>query len=455
MAAGAVQRSRKVGVEVGVDGLPPGPREPTLRQIVRFVWRPAEFMEECHRRYGEVFSARIQRGGHPFVFLVDPTAIREVLTGPPEVFRSGEANAVFSSLLGRYSLLVLDGPEHVRERRLMLPPFHGERMRSHQQMIGEIAERAVSRWPVGTPFPVATSTRAIALEIILRAVIGIDEADRLELLSARLRRVLDISSSPWSVLALLLTHPKGFVMRHASGRTPLLSSVNDLLFDHIARRRADPRLSERTDVLSILLQARDEDGAPLGDQHLRDELISLLLAGHETTATALAWALERLAHNPEVYERLADESAPDADAFMEATIQETLRLRPVFMFVVRQLAEPATIAGYRLPAGTVLTPCTHLVHRRPDIYPAPSAFRPERFLEESPGTYTWLPFGGGTRRCIGASFATHEMKTILRTITRAGRPLPADRAPETVRRRGITLAPSADARIVFQPHTTG
>jgi cytochrome P450 len=335
----------------------------------------------------------------------------------------------------------------------MLPPFHGERMRAHQELMYGAAERSIASWPKGSPFAVAPFMRAMALDVIVRVVLGIDEADRSSRLVASLQRLLDVSSSPWRFFGLLLLDPNRFVMRMWSEHAPLLKRLNLLLLDYIARRRRDPDLPDRTDVLSELLLAHDEDGLPLSDQHLRDELVTLLVAGHETTATSLAWALERIARNPHVYDRLADERAPDAGAFLDATIKETLRQRPIVPFVVRQLAAPVELGDYRLPAGVILAPCVQLLHRRPEIFPDPDIFRPERFIERSPGAYTWLPFGGGTRRCLGASFAMQEMRTVLRAVTRAGRPLACDAREEPIGRRGITLAPARGGRIIFQPHS--
>ena len=432
---------------VGAWELPPGPPAMPARQAVAWVRRPLELLEDCGRQFGDAFTLRLA-GMPPLVMLSDPVAIREVLTGDPRTLRSGEANAALQAALGRRSLLLLDGDEHLQERRLLLPAFHGERMRRYGELIAGVAEREVARWPVDRPLPLAPAMRRIALEVIGRAVIGVDEPARLAALTQALRRLLDATTSPAQLLVLMTLRPGGRAMRAWQRTSPTLRGVDTLLYDEIARRRADGSGAGREDILSLLLQARDEDGAPMGDRHLRDELMTLLVAGHETTATALAWAFERLVRHPEAYDRVrAEAGSADGDPYLDAVIKETLRVRPVIPFVVRQVAEPVELAGRRWPAGVRLAPCVHLVHRRPDVYPEPDAFRPERFLETPPGTYTWIPFGGGTRRCLGAAFALFEARVVLRVVGSAGR-LVADRPrAEAIGRRGIALVPARGARV--------
>jgi cytochrome P450 len=426
--------------------LPPGPHATQLRQTVDWVRRGPALLEECARRYGVPFTARLASGA-PFVILDDPEAIREVFTGDPEVLRSGEANRILAATLGPDSVLVMDGREHLRERKLMLPPFHGKRMQRYGDLMAEIAREEIARWPAGGRVRAAEPMRAIALEVIARAVFGVAEADQRARLARALSRLLGGITKPHRVLGLLLFPPGGRIVRLWQRTSPALRRVDALILEEVARGRSDPRLEEREDILSLLLQARTEDGEPLSDAHLRDELMTMLIAGHETTAVALAWALERLARHPGAYDRLAS----DGDEYADAVVKETLRIRPVIPFALRLLAAPMTVGGREYPAGVRLAPCAHLVHRRADIYSEPGAFRPERFLERPAGTYTWIPFGGGIRRCLGGAFAEFEMRTVLREVARSGRILPAGGRDEPVGRRGLTSAPANDATVVWEP----
>jgi cytochrome P450 family 135 len=417
---------------------------------VEWVRRPLAFLEECERVYGDSFTVRL-RPGQAIVMVSDPEAVREVFTGDPEILRSGEANRLLGAALGSYSLLLLDGREHLHERRLMLPPFHGERMRGYGELIAGVAQRSLRRWPAGRAFPVAPHTRAIALEVIMRAVFGVNEPARLVPLERALERLLKSITRPYRVLSLMLLEPDGPVVGAWRRHSLMMRRVDDLLLQEIGARRTEPDLAGRTDILSLLLEARDGDGNPMGDDHLRDELMTLLLAGHETTAASLAWALERLARRPELYERLRAEAHHGGDDLLDAVVKETLRIRPVIPFAVRRVMAPVEIAGHSLPAGVDVAPCIHLVHRRSDLYPDPAAFRPERFLERPSTTYGWIPFGGGTRRCLGGAFATFEMKTVLREIAQSGWIQPAAPESEGVGRRGLSLVPARGGRIVWRP----
>jgi cytochrome P450 len=425
-------------------GLPPGPDSAPLRQALEWVRAPTPMLESCAARYGDPFTLRLAGMG-TIVMLSDPEAIRQVLTGDADVLRSGAANRALGAVLGRQSLLLLDGSEHLRERRLMLPPFHGERMRAYADLIAEVAGRHVHRWPAAEPFAVASSMQELALEVIARAVFGVEEPGSTRELQRRLKRLLDTLGKRWRLLGLLLLRPDGLSVRVWRRFGRAIHPVDELLLAEIGRRRRDPELASKEDILSLLLQARDEDGSALDDEHVRDELMTLLAAGHDTTATALAWTLERLARQPALQERAA---AGGAD-YLDAVVKETLRLRPVIPFVVRELAADYKVGGRTYPAGVKLAPCVWLVHRRPDIYGAPEEFRPERFLERAPGTYSWIPFGGGVRRCLGASFALFEMRIVLEVVLRSGRLRSPDAAPEPMGRRGITMAPARGGRVVF------
>jgi cytochrome P450 len=422
--------------------LPPGPRYPRPLQTVGWVFRIGSFLERCRDRYGDTFTLRIAQEG-TWVMLSDPDDVRKVFTGDPKVLHAGEGNVVLKPVLGNHSVLLLDEAAHMQQRKLLLPPFHGERMQRYGEVMREIAEREIDGWPTGEPFQLWPRMQAVTLEVIMRAVFGLDEGAQLDRLRQILRHTLDWATRPTQMFLMAALGPArlGDLPRFRRALEP----VDRELFELIRGRRNDPALEDRHDILSLLLLARDEgDGSPMSDQELRDELMTLLVAGHETTATSLSWALERLVRHPDKLERLRSGDEEYADA----VAKEALRLRPVIPIVVRRLTEPFEVGGYTLPAGVTVAPCIYLMHRRPDIYPDPHAFRPERFLEQPAGTYTWIPFGGGVRRCIGASFALFEMKTVLEAI--AGRVwlTPADSESERVVRRAITLTPNRGAEVL-------
>ena len=380
------------------------------------------------------------------MFLSAPDAVKQVFTGDPRLLHAGEANIVLLPVLGSQSLLLLDEQEHMAQRKLMLPSFHGRRMRSYEQVMTDVAVREIERWPLGAPLAAWPTMQAITLEVILRTVFGVQEGERLRRLGDALRQVLAWGTRPQRLAMLAALGPRRIAELGVFRR--VLDPADELIYQEIRRRRAAPDLEERDDVLSLLLQARHEDGRPMSDKELRDELMTLLVAGHETSATSLAWALEALVRHPAALARLRDEVDSGDDAYLDAVIKETLRLRPVVALVLRRLTEPMEIGGRLLPAGATVAPSIYLLHRRPDVYPDPRAFRPERFLERPPGTYTWIPFGGGVRRCLGASFAQFEMKVVLRELVtrldlRAARPKGERRV-----RRAIIFAPERGGEIV-------
>jgi cytochrome P450 len=426
--------------------LPPGPPYPRPLQTLGWVTRPFALLERCRDRYGDIFTLKIATEPS-WVFVSDPQAVKQVFTGDPRVLHAGEGNVVLLPVLGHHSVLLLDEHEHMAQRKLMLPSFHGERVSRYADLMHEIAERQIEHWPAGEPVAVWPGMQAITLDIIIRAVFGVEEAESLERLRTALREMLSRAVSPVRMAMLGVIGPRRI------DRLQLLQAelrpVNRLLLEEIHTRREAPDLTERDDVLSMLVQARHEDGRPMSDAELRDELMTLLVAGHETTATALAWAVERLARHPDKLDRLREEVIAGDDAYLDAVVKETLRLRPVLPIVARRLTEPMEIGGHVLPAGVTVAPCIHLVHRRPDVYPEPARFRPERFLEQPAGTYTWIPFGGGVRRCLGASFALFEMKTVLAALVRARDLRPGSAAPERVARRGITLTPDRGGEVIF------
>jgi cytochrome P450 len=431
--------------------LPPGPSYPRPVQTLGWVLRPRPFMERCQARYGDIFTMKIANEG-TWVMISDPDAVKQVFTGDPKVFHAGEGNRILKPVLGPHSVLLLDEQQHMAQRKLMLPSFHGERMQRYGDLMAEITERELERWPAGEPFPLWPRTQAITLEVIMRAVFGIRETEVLDRLRGRLRTMLEWTTNRAQLLALAVLGPNRVEAAAAFRRA--LEPVDEVLYEEIARRRRDPGLADRDDILSLLVQARHEDGHAMSEAELRDELLTLLVAGHETTATALAWAFERLLRHPEKHDRLREEVAAGEDAYLDAVIKETLRLRPVLGIVARRLTQPAEVGGYLLPAGVTVTPSIYLVHRRPEVYPEPREFRPERFLEQPAGTYTWIPFGGGVRRCLGASFATYEMKVVLSTIVSKARLRPARAASERVVRRAITLNPERGAEVVLEPAPT-
>jgi len=402
----------------------------------------------CQDRYGDMFTIRIAYEG-TWVMLADPEAIKQVFTGDPRVFHAGEGNEILAPLLGRNSLLVLDEKRHMSQRRLLLPPFHGERMQGYAQIMGEIAGREIDSWPTGTPYKLRPRMQALTLEIILRTVFGVDgaEAGKLADLRESLRDFLDMTTNPRFLAPLLVVGPKR--VRGVSAFRRRIDRVDELIYREITERRQAEDLEERDDVLSMMIGATHEDGSPMSDVEIRDELLTLLVAGHETTATSLAWAVERLVRNPDKLERLRSEVGEGRDEYLTATIQETLRLRPVISIVLRKLTEAVEIGGYELPAGVSVAPSVYLVHRNPEIYPEPNRFLPERFLDKPPGTYTWIPFGGGVRRCLGASFAQFEMAVVLKELVKRHEIHPANPRPERVFRRAITETPRHDAEVVL------
>lgn len=425
--------------------LPPGPRLPRLFQTAGFMLGGVRYLEACRRRYGDVVTmgTLFDKG---FVMVFDPALVKELFQGSNEQLHAGEANALLGPILGRRSVLLLDGDEHLRHRRLLLPPFHGRRMLAHTETMRACADTEIDRWPVGEPFTLLGSLQALTLRVILRAVFGYQPGAAEDELSARLRAMVEPLSRARGVLVL------NAVMRGRNQRQSARDfearkrAVDEIIYAEIARRREDPDLGERDDVFSGLLLARDEDGVGLSDREVRDELLTLLLAGHETTATGLAWTFDLVLHDARVRARAMEGD----DAYLDAVVKESLRIRPVIPGVGRVVRQrPFALGGYEVPVGVEINPSIRAIHRRADLYPSPGRFWPERFLSDgAPDTYTWVPFGGGTRRCLGASFALTEMRIVLarvleRTALRALDPQPAK--PQF---RVITLAPKGGVRVV-------
>ncbi|HEX2016897.1 MAG TPA: cytochrome P450 [Solirubrobacteraceae bacterium] len=424
--------------------LPPGPATPPVLQTVQWLARPISFMESCRRRYGSAFSVRFIGFRTPTVMLSDPEAIRALYTEPTHQLPPGRS-AALSPVMGARSVLLLEGEEHLARRRLMLPPFHGERMQAYEATVREVAEREIASWPSERPFAIHPRMQAITLEVILSAVFGVTDTGRRQRLLELLPRLLaDTSSVALQVRVLLsrrFTSSDPFAELHT-----LVGEIDQTLLAEITERRDDPRLGERQDILSLLCAARFADGQPMTDRELRDQLVTLLLAGHETTATGLAWTVDLLLRHPRVLRRLTEE--PEDDGYMRAVIWESLRLRPVVPLAGRRLSVDLVTDELTLPAGTDVTPSIWLTHTRPDLYPEPYAFRPERFLERPPTTYGWIPFGGGVRRCLGAAFAELEMRIVLRAILRMRSLRAVSPQAERVTRRNVTFSPRHGTRVL-------
>jgi cytochrome P450 len=431
----AAERRR---VAAAGNGLPPGPRTPRAVQTFGLVARPVPFFERLRRRYGETFTLRVLRAGE-LVFISDPPSLKRLFGADRRNTIAPGRNVVLRPILGDQSLLLQEGDEHLRRRKLMLPPFHGERMRAYEAVMARATEREIDSWPIGAEFRLHPRMQAITLEVILSAVFGVEEGERRAALRENLVGILATTRSP---VAVGLTVNRMRRLPRYRRVAEMLAEADRILLAEIADRRADPDLEEREDILSMLVAARFEDGSEMSDEELRDQLMTLLMAGHETTATGLAWAFDLLFRAPEKLERLREEVASDDEhEYLDAVIEETLRIRPVVPFVGRELCEESELGGYELPAGTVVMPAIYLAHTRPDVYPDPYEFRPERFLDGGPENFAWIPFGGGTRRCIGAAFAEFEMRVVLTTILRRATLRPATDGPERIVRRNVTLSP--------------
>ena len=426
--------------------LPPGPRAPATVNTIRFARRPIETLLEWHSRYGDAFTVKYLAFGTG-VYVADPAAIREIFTGDQSDLLAGEVNSPLAAMLGDNSVLVLDGGRHMRQRKLLLPPFQGSAVAAFREVIRDVAEKEVAGWRKGSEFAMRDRMRALTFEVICRAVFGVTERERVDRLRAALLPVLDSGSAVFFMPQILRRNfplsPWGRLQRR-------LRAADVLLYEEIERRREAKDLDQRSDVLSLLLIARDEDGRPMSNQELRDELMTMLAAGHETTATGLAMAFDLLLRHPEVLTRLREELAAGDDAYLQATVTESLRLRPVIDAPGRLLTKPRTVGGHELPAGIHVYPAIVVVQRRADIYPEPDRFRPERFLDEKTESYAWIPFGGGIRRCIGAALAQTEMAEVIRVVLSRVELAPVRPEPDPVVLQGITLVPRHGTPVAVQ-----
>jgi cytochrome P450 len=432
----------------GGAGLPPGPRMPSALQAVGWATRPYPMMKRCQERFGDTFTLRILHSG-TWVFLCDPEDVKRVFTAPAGSLGVALANPLLLPVLGPRSVMLLEEPGHMTRRRMMLPPFHGQRMGADAEMMAAVTREVVRGWPTGKPFELWPHMQAITQEVIMRSVFGAEEAGRLGGLRTLLHRLTAALNDPGRLRTAAALGPRW--LARSGGFRAAMAPVEAALLEEVDRRRRAGE-SGRRDIVSILIEARHEDGSGLSERELRDELMTLLTDG--PTSSSLAWVFERLLRHPQKLRRLQEEVwAGEGDAYMDAVVKETLRLCPPVPVVVRRLLAPLELGGYALPAGTVVAPCVYLIHRNEEIYPQPRHFLPERFLEQPPGTYTWIPFGGGTRRCLAASYAELEMKRVLRTVLSEVELRPADSDSERARRSAISFSPDKRGRVVAEPRT--
>ncbi|MEA2170495.1 MAG: cytochrome family [Solirubrobacteraceae bacterium] len=421
--------------------LPPGSSAPPALQTLRWLVRPISFLEANRRAFGDAFSVMFLGFKSPMIMLSDPAAIRALYTERANGLPPGRT-VTLRPIMGDRSVLLLEGADHLARRKVMLPPFHGDRMRAYEPIVRDAAEREIARWPAGEAFPVHPSMQTVTLEVILRAVFGVEDRGRRSELSRLLGGLLARTSSPALQFGILAARRFGF-----NGPLEKIERDNADL-DALLLAEIKAHGEDGDDILSLLKAARFEDGEPMSDREIRDQLVTLLLAGHETTATALAWTFDLLLRHPAVLERLTAAVDAGEDAYVRATVSEALRLRPVVPLAGRRLTVPLETPDLSLPAGTDVTPAIWLTHTREDIYPEPYAFRPERFLDGGPPSYAWIPFGGGVRRCLGAAFAELEMRVVLTAVLRARVLRPASPSAERVARRNVTFSPAGGTRIL-------
>ncbi len=452
---------------------------PRLLQLHQWVAHPLRFMEESVRRYGDSFVMQFPNSP-PFLFTRDLEMIRQIFTGKPEDLHVGPVNRVLEGMVGKHSLLLLDGQEHIRERRMMTPPFHGERMLAYGLSMRESASRSIDRWPRDKAFTLHEVFQDITLDIILKTVFGLSEGEMLERFRELFVRMLNMGSRDAVLYLSALLPAERMLQMLAVGRDPirlgpvkadvswalpwtqlsrLMREVDSYLFAEMDRRRAEG-VEKREDVLSMLMQARDEHGQPMSSQELRDEAITLLAAGHETTATTLSWAFHFVLQHPEVEEKLRAELQQVAGTgplapeqvnrleYLDATLKETLRLVPVAPVVGRVLQRPMKVGEWELPAGMAVMACAYLTHRRPDLWPEPERFNPERFIGKRPSPHEYFPFGGGARRCLGMAFANYEMRIVFAEVLRRVKLRPATPYAFRVARRGVTLTPAGGVPVL-------
>jgi cytochrome P450 family 135 len=425
--------------------MPPGPRLPRALQAVGWTQRPLPWLERCHRRYGDTFTLRIRHYGD-WVILSDPDDVKKVFTAGRAV-GAATANPLLGPVFGPRSLMLLEEPVHMTRRKLMLPSFHGQAVQADAEMMAVVARQNVASWPVGEPFVLWPRMQDVTLDVVMRAVFGPDsQSPRLQPLRERLRVLTTWMNEPRN-LAMLAAFGPGWVIR-SRGYREAMGAVEEAVMEEVRRRRAEPE-GGTPGVVSMLVRASYEDGSPMSDQDLRDELVTLLSDG--PTSSTLAWTFERLLRNPDKLERLRDDIVAGDGSYLDAVVKETLRLRPPVPVVVRTLLEPMRLGGHDLPAGTIVAPCIHLIHRDERWYSEPRRFLPERFVGKQPGTYTWIPFGGGVRRCLAASYAEMEMKRVLRIVLETTELRAVESSAERARKSAISFAPDQKGLVIAEP----
>ncbi|WP_017316525.1 cytochrome P450 [Mastigocladopsis repens] len=444
------------------NNLPDGPKMPVFLRRMKLIFQPLEYAEDFAKEYGDSFTLW-SRNDSPIVYFSHPQALQQIFTADSSHLDAGRGNRVLQFLLGSNSLILLDGERHQRQRQLLSPPFHGDRMRAYGETIREITQQVSDSWKIGKPFNIRASMQEITLRVILRVVFGLDEGHRFEKLRQLLSSLLDSIGSPLLSAALFFR----FMQKDLGAWSPwgrvlrLLEQIDEMIYDLIRERRAESH-QNRQDIFTLMMSARYDDGQAMTDEELRDELMTLLIAGHETTASVLTWAFYWVDHLPEVRDKLVREldtlgDNPDPSTvaklpYLSAVCQETLRIYPVGMNAfIRIVKSPIEIQGYNLPVGTVILPSIYLAHHREETYPQPKQFRPERFLERQFSPYEYLPFGGGNRRCIGLAFAQYEMKLVLATILSRLQVSFVNKRPVRPVRRSITLALPGGMQAVATP----
>jgi cytochrome P450 family 135 len=435
-------RTRRVAE--GRAKLPKGPPLPTFAQAALWALRPLALMDRCAERYGEIFTLRVRK--RPWVLMSNPSHVKQVFTTDTNLLRAGadEANPLLGPLLGPRSVMLLDEPQHMGDRKRLLPSFHGRRMKDYAAMMDEVAHEQIARWPIGEPFELWPRMQAISMDVVMRSVFaGIDER-RGALLRERL-----VNMTNW------INHPRRLALLAAFGSRSITQSfefrevmgqVEQVVLDEVRERRSQAPPADAEDIFWMLERSHIESGQPASEQKMRDELVTMLSDG--PTATSLAWVFERLLRHPQKLERLREELLGGEQDYLDAVVKETLRLCPAVPLVMRRLTEPMRIGPYTLAPDTIVAPCVYLMHRRADIYADPTSFQPERFLGEATGTYTWIPFGGGVRRCVAASFAQLEMKRVIAAVLGELDLRPALARSEGVTRSSVSFAPDGGARVV-------
>jgi cytochrome P450 len=400
------------------------------------------------RRYGPIMTMPVLSLGNVAI-VSDPELVKQVFTAPPDVLLGGEGVGPAAAIYGSGSMFVQEEPEHLRRRKLLTPPLHGAALSSYVPIMENSARAAMHSWPVDRPFEMLKAARALTLDVIVRVIFGVDDPDEVRRVGRPFERLLNLGVSEQLTVRYTLRHVGALLVWPQRARAN--REIDDVVMPLIARRRNDPELSQQLDILALLMCARGDDAEQLSDSEIRDDLITLILAGHETTATTLAWVFDLLLHHPDALRRVQAEALSGEEAFTTAVIHETLRIRPPAPFTARVAAQPFPIGGYRVESGTRIVVHIIAINRNPGTYEDPNEFRPERFLGARPETYAWVPFGGGVKRCLGAAFSMRELITVLHTLLREGEFSAVDVTPETIVRRSIMLAPRCGTRVRFRP----